>query len=91
MSDYVSKKAVKGAIGRVCYGLVLDEETEKALKDEIDKIPSKKVVSCKYCLHSIKKDYVGVKSYEYLCVLKSTVTHLEEHEGDYFCKDGDRK
>lgn len=44
MPDYVSKKAVKGAIGRVCYGLVLDEETEKALKDGIDALPSADVV-----------------------------------------------
>jgi len=50
-----------------------------------------KVVRCKDCKHSIKKDYDVPASYEYLCILKSTVTHLEEHEADYFCADGDRR
>lgn len=49
------------------------------------------LVRCKDCKHSIKKDYDGVVSYEYLCILKSTVTHLEEHEANYFCADGDRR
>ena len=72
--------------------------------DEINKISSPdvvEVVRCKNCVHSIKKDYGGgilvrekdgeVISYEYLCVLKSTVTHLEEHEANYFCADGDKR
>ena len=50
-----------------------------------------KVVRCKDCKHSIKKNYDVDISYEYLCVLKSTVTHLEEHEANYFCADGERK
>ena len=50
-----------------------------------------KVVRCKYCKHSIKKDYDVPASYEYLCILKSTVTHLEEHEANYFCADGKRR
>lgn len=51
----------------------------------------KKIVRCEDCRHSIKKVYGGAIPYEYLCVLKSTVTHLEEHEANYFCADGERK
>lgn len=51
----------------------------------------KAIVRCKNCKHSIKKDYDVPVSYEYLCILKSTVTHLEEHEADYFCADGKRR
>ena len=49
------------------------------------------LIRCEDCKHSIKKDYNGVVSHEYLCIRKSTITHLEEHEGNYFCADGERK
>lgn len=43
MSEYVNKITAKGAIERVCFGLVLDEETEKALTDAIDEIQAEDV------------------------------------------------
>ena len=42
-SNYISAEAAKGAIRRVCFGLVLDEETEKALTDAINEIPAEDV------------------------------------------------
>jgi len=68
-------------------------EANQVLK-AIDEMPSAdvvEVVRCKDCTHSIKKNYGGVVSYEYLCALKSSATHLEEHEANYFCADGERK
>ena len=62
-----------------------------AILDWLVEQKSIEIVRCKDCIHSIKKDYGGVVSYGYLCVLKSSVTHLEEHEADYFCADGDRR
>ena len=37
MGKYIRVEAAKGAIGRVCFNLVLDEEIEKAFTDAIDK------------------------------------------------------
>lgn len=49
------------------------------------------IVRCKNCKHSVEVNYDGPLSYKYLCIRKSTVTHLEEHEANYFCADGERK
>lgn len=69
-----------------------DEQERIMLENEmIESNDWVEVVRCKDCKHSIKKDYDGVVSYEYLCILKSTVTRLEEHEANYFCADGERK
>lgn len=65
---------------------ILDYDIEGKIAEDIVE-----VVRCEDCVHSIKKDYGGVISYEYLCTLKSSVTHLEEHEANYFCADGDNK
>lgn len=49
------------------------------------------VVRCENCKHSAKIEGPMPLSYRYLCVLKSSVTHLEEHEANYFCGDGKRR
>lgn len=41
MDKYIKVETVKGIIRQVCFGLALDEETEKALIDAIDEIVSK--------------------------------------------------
>lgn len=73
---------------------IVDKIQKKGVPAILDWLAEQKsieVVQCKDCVHSIKKDYNGVTSYEYLCVLKSSVTHLEEHEATYFCADGDER
>ncbi len=63
---------------------ILDYDIEGKIADDIVE-----VVRCQNCKHSI--EHGGIISHKYLCTLKSSITHLEEHEAYYFCADGDNK
>lgn len=65
---------------------ILDYDINGEIADDVVE-----VVRCKDCKHSIKYDGDIPRFKDYLCVLKSSVTHLEEHVAYYFCADGDKK
>ena len=84
MSKYIRAEAAKGAIGRVCFGLVLDEETEKALKDAIDETQEEdvvKIVRCKDC----KYNYLDPNNKK-KCLKVDRISNP-----DFFCANGERK
>lgn len=76
MDKYVRAEAAKGAIGRVCFGLVLDEETEKALTDAIDEIPAVDVVEVKHGKWIEHEDKLGMTD-DLMCSLCGHCTYQD--------------
>jgi len=101
MEEYIKKKDALDVFSKYIFTgyrgngkSFFSEIVMPACYRAIEELPSAdvtEVIRCENCKHSIKKDYDVSASYEYLCILKSTVTHLEEHEANYFCADGDRR
>jgi len=87
---YISAEELEALVrAEISNGRIVTEfSPEQFVNSVVNRVD---IVKCKDCKHSIKKDCDGLILCKYLCTLKSTVTHLEEHEANYFCADGERK